>query len=166
MMSTRSRSPETSRRGFLAGAGLAVLGAGAGVAVGLLRHRTADQAEVPDPQTLLAAARAERELMGSLDAELAGQSSPRPLLRQVRADHAAHLAALTAAVAAANGGAPSGSPTAPPPPSTAPGRDALRQAEVAAAGAAARRALVVTGRDAALLASISACEATHAELLG
>jgi hypothetical protein len=41
----------------------------------------------------------------------------------------------------------------------------LRSAETAAAGAAAKRALTLTGRDAALLASISACEATHAELL-
>ena len=164
-MTSTHRPSRTSRRGFLVGTGLAVLGAGGGVTAGMLVNRSPDEVDVPNPQTLLAAAEAERTLIAGIDAALAAQSSLRPVLRQVRADHAAHLAALSAAVAVATGNAsPSGSPTRVRPP-TAPGRDLLRSAETAAAGAAAKRALTLTGRDAALLASISACEATHAELL-
>jgi hypothetical protein len=172
MTSTHSRRSGVSRRGFVLGAGLAVLGAGGGVAVGLLVDRTPDHVTVPRPRTLLAAAAAERTLLAQVDAALAGDASLRTVLRQVRADHAAHLAALTAAVelatgAAASSGAASGSGSAGarvprPAPSS---RDQLRAAEAAAASAGAQRALALTGRDAALLASISACEATHAELL-
>jgi hypothetical protein len=41
----------------------------------------------------------------------------------------------------------------------------LRQGETDASRAAAHRARQLTGRNAALLASIAACEASHAELL-
>jgi hypothetical protein len=41
----------------------------------------------------------------------------------------------------------------------------LRATELAASTAAAARASRLAGRDAAVLASIAACEATHAEVL-
>jgi hypothetical protein len=44
-------------------------------------------------------------------------------------------------------------------------RETLQGAETAAASAAATRAAALAGRAATVLASIAACEATHAELL-
>lgn len=157
-------SSRPSRRGFLVGAGLAVLGAGGGVVAGLLVDRSSDETEVPNPAVLLAAAKAERDLLDAVS-DVGPRNEPlRSLLDQIRADHEAHLAALLAEVAVATG---SGTLTGfrPLPFGVGLERDGLRRRESAAAATAAKRALSLTGRDAALLASISACEASHAELL-
>jgi hypothetical protein len=164
---TSTHRPTTSRRGFLLGTGLAVLGAGGGIAVGALVDRSPDEVEVPNPQVLLAAAQSERELIAGIDETLA--TAPKhpsaELLRVVRANHQAHLVALHAAVAVVVGTTSSGVSTPPPRSGRELSPEQFRILEAAAARAAAARALTLTGRDAALLASISACEATHAELL-
>jgi hypothetical protein len=168
MTSTPSRRRGTSRRGFLAGVGLAVIGGAAGVGAGLLVDRSSDAADVPDPKVLLAAVHAEQDLIASIDDTL--QTGPKDvsaaLLRALRTDHQAHLSALLATVAVAVGTpSPSVSP-ARRRPGRLLSREQFRMLEAAGAKAAAARALSLTGRDAALLASISACEASHAELLG
>jgi len=160
-----------SRRTFLLGGGLAVVaGAGAGVGVEYWRDRPAPVPQRHAPAPLRAALAAERDLLAVLDAALPGAGAAAPFLRQVRADHLAHERALAAAVTEA-GGAPAGT-SAPPTgtASTAPAAPVrsvaqLRQGETDASRAAARRARQLTGRNAALLASIAACEASHAELL-
>jgi hypothetical protein len=160
----------TSRRWFLAGGAAALVGAGAGVAAGLWTDETPSRPRRPaPPQVLIAAAAAERALLADLDATTGGTPAVRSVIRQVRADHAAHLGALLGLLAtypAPAGDRPSaalGSASAPPgAPRT---RAALRDAERRAAAAAAARADRLTGGHAALLASIAAAEATHADLL-
>jgi hypothetical protein len=115
-------------------------------------------------------------------------------LRAIRADHVAHLTALRAAIVddvyplaapspfaagsasvSASNSAASGSASGPSSPgasrsasSTAgapvPVSD-IRAGELRASRGAAARAARMSGRDAALLASIAASEASHAELL-
>lgn len=132
---------------------------------------------------LLAALAAERALIAGIDAAGSLPGTDGQILRRIRAEHVAHERALAAAVRAAGGDAypagashsaspgggpgPSGRPRTGTPPAGGhrPGLPALGAAEAAAARAAARRAARLHGRDAALLASISASEATHAELL-
>jgi hypothetical protein len=86
------------------------------------------------------------------------------MLGQLRADHVAHRDALLAALDEALG-ATSPRPTAAPPAAGSLTRAELRVAEQAASAQAAAHAAQLAGRDAALLASIAACEAGHAELL-
>jgi hypothetical protein len=146
----------------LIGTGLAVLGAGGGVAVGLLTHHEPSEVDIPDPKVLRAAVQAEQDLLAGLSGGV--PDVPSDLLRALRADHQAHLTALRASVAVALG---SPSPSLAPAPRS-PGSNSrvrIRALEAAAAQAAAHRAAALTGPDAALLASIAACEATHAELL-
>jgi hypothetical protein len=159
----------TSRRWFLAGGAAALVGAGAGVAAGFWTNDTPPARRPAPPQVLVAAAAAERALLADLDATTGGTPAVRSVIRQVRADHAAHLGALLGLLAtypAPAGDRPSaalGSASAPPgAPRT---RAALRDAERRAAAAAAARADRLTGGHAALLASIAAAEATHADLL-
>jgi hypothetical protein len=151
--------PATSRRWFLAGGAAVLLGGGAGVAVELA-GRSSPTGPTAAPAPLIAALRAERALIADLDATTGGSGRVRSVISQARADHAAHLSALRGVLA---GYAHSESPAKPHgrPRSQAQ----LRAAEGAAAQAAAQRATRLTGATAALLASIAACEATHAELL-
>lgn len=123
-------------------------------------------------QALRAAAQAERDLLATVAAALKhAHGAHRAALQTLRADHTAHLRAIDAAVAdALYPTAPSStaSPSAQhasPPPSGKVRIAEVRAGEQKAASAAAARAAALTGRDAALLASIAACEATHAELL-
>ncbi|HEU5265462.1 MAG TPA: hypothetical protein VFU35_02135 [Jatrophihabitans sp.] len=159
----------TSRRWFLAGGAAALLGAGAGVAAEFWTHETPPPRRPTPPQVLVDAAAAERALLADLDATTGGTPAVRSVIRQVRADHAAHLRALTELIATYGvpaGGRPSsvlGSASAAP--GTPRTRAALRGAERRAATAAARRADQLTGGHAALLASIAAAETTHADLL-
>ncbi len=161
--------PRPSRRGVLVGAGLAVAAAAAAGAVfGSAGGPPAPAAARRASQELADAAAAERELIAALDAALGpARGNRRTALRLVRQDHVAHLRALDAAIAEALGAAPSPSRSAAaaPVPPPAPSVAAVRAAEGRAAGAAAARAMRLSGRDAALLASISAAEASHAELL-
>ncbi len=110
----------------------------------------------------------------------------RAALTATAADHAAHLTALRAALAgyrptpadgsvisgtAVSTGSATTATASPPvgsghPPAGAPATpDAVRGAEQRASSAAAARAAQLTGREATLLASIAACEATHATWL-
>ncbi|MDT4914975.1 MAG: hypothetical protein QOC66_4103 [Pseudonocardiales bacterium] len=140
-----------------------MLGAGGGVAAEFVRDDHADEPPPVAPAALVAAAAAERMLIADLDATTGGSTDVRRVITQVRADHAAHLAALTGLLARYR-----------KPPSTAsasavPGKPRtlaqLNAAERAASSAAARHAAALDAALAALLASIAACEATHAELL-
>lgn len=155
---TARRRP--SRRWFLAG-GLAVLaGGGAGVGAEYWRHRPPAPLPRP-PALLLEAAAAERALIADLDATTGGAPSVRRLLTAARADHAAHLSALEDLLTAYRTPSPSPSPV----PGTPRTLAQLRSAEQQAATAAGTRADASSGARAALLASIAACEASHAELL-
>ncbi|SHG75768.1 hypothetical protein SAMN05443575_2709 [Jatrophihabitans endophyticus] len=156
-------APHRSRRWFLAGAGTVVLAGGGGVGAAFLRRESGTHAERP-PAPLRAAVAAERRLIADLDATTGGTASVRGVLVQARADHAAHLRALEAVVAGY--GAPAAAATASRSPAGTPRSAAeLRAAEHRASQQAAARAGTLHGRSAALLASIAACEATHAELL-
>jgi hypothetical protein len=151
--------PPPSRRFVLGTAALVLLGAGGGV--GWSFWRTRSHTPRVAPPALIAAARAERALLAAVDADLTAHPDRAALLRQIRADHAAHAAALDAAIADHVGRRPTTSTPAP----TQPAGGTLLTAERSAATAAARRAGQLTGRDAVLLASIAACEAGHAAVL-
>ena len=162
-----------SRRGFIAAGVLAVAAAGGGV---WLARSAEDDGGSSAPPTvsreLRVAAVAERDLLATVDAALEhaqGASAHRSALQTVRADHLAHLKAIEAAIAdALYPASPSASPAGPSSASTAAGKVRIaevRAAEQRAASAASARAAQLTGRAAALLASIAACEATHVELL-
>ena len=170
-------SRHLSRRTVLATGGAAVLvGGAAGTAVGVLRHLPADSAP-PAPAALVSALAAEEELLAAARSVLSATAGATPAARSALAtiaqDHLAHQTALQAALA---GYRPSGSssatvvPGSPVPPSPSATRPAgpvtspagLSAAEQRAASAGAARAAELSGRDATLLASIAACEATHA----
>jgi hypothetical protein len=166
---TSHRKPATrpailSRRSLLgAGAVLAAGGAGAGIA-GLRPERRRPAAH-PDASAALRSALAREEsLRSGLDAALRRGSERAVELRAARDDHAVHATALRSAISAYPAPSASTTPLAAPPSSVTPTIAQLRAAEVAAAGSAAAESTSVAGADAALLASISACEATHAEL--
>lgn len=139
-----------------------VVAGGVGAVVGVFVSEGRPVADGPTaPQSLRQALNREVALVADLDAALRRGAGPAAALRAVRADHAAHAAALRSTLAAYPAPAPTPS-TATPSPTLA----RLRAAELAAAHAAAAESAALTGADAALLASISACEATHGELLG
>ena len=157
-----------SRRWFLAGGVAVLLGAGAGVTAELLTHRHPARPRPPTPpQALVEAVAVERALLADLDATTGGEPAVRAIIAQVRADHSAHLRALTALVASYGelSSAPSPAESSAAPSGTPRTRAALRAAEQQAAAGAAHRANTLTGAHAALLASISAAEASHADLL-
>jgi hypothetical protein len=149
-----------SRRWLLGGGAAVLVGAGAGVGAEFLRHRSPTPLP-PAPSALTAAAAAERALIADLTATTGGSAEVRAVITRARANHTAHLAALDALLTAYRRPAPAASPR----PGTPRSRAQLRAAESAAATAAAGRADTLAGAQAALLASIAACEATHAELL-
>jgi hypothetical protein len=147
-----------TRRALL-GTGLVVAAGGIGAAVAGLQPRRRPPAPPAPPQQLSDALAREQSLVAGLDAAL----PTRPELQQVRDDHVAHAAALRQAVARypAAASSPSSAGRRPAVDTTAQ----LRAAELTAAKAAAAESAALAGADAALLASISASEATHAELL-
>jgi hypothetical protein len=154
----------TSRRWFLAGGAAVVLAAGGGVGADfLLTKRPSDQPPPAPPEALLAAAETERALIADLDATTGGAPAVRQVIRQARANHAAHLSSLRGLLADYR--------TPSPTPSTSPVRGTPRTAaqlcaaEQRASATAAQRASALEGTMAALFASIAACEATHAALL-
>jgi hypothetical protein len=150
-----------SRRWFLAGGAAVLLGAGGGAAAALLRDESPAPPPLAPPE-LVAAIGAERRLIADLDATTGGTPAVRRVIVAARADHAAHLAALTRLLAGYRRAAAAAPRRVPGTPRT---HAQLRRAEQRAAQAAAARAAGLSGGLAALLASISACEATHAELL-
>ncbi len=162
-----------SRRRLLARAGLAGVGilgvAGAGGAVAALADLPARSGPRPEvtagptpsptastPTELDAALARERVLLAAATAAQEADPS-HPLLAEVAADHRAHAEALAGLIGTAVGSAP--------PPAVTPTVEAIVTAEQAAASACATAAGTVTGAGAVLLASISACEAGHVELL-
>ena len=137
-----------------------LLGGGAGVLAEILQESS--PAPPPRPPAALAAAiEAERALIADLDATTGGAPHVRHLIAQARADHVAHLNALRKTLRAL-------APVPAPKPAPVHGRPRklaeLRAAETKAAAVAAQHAASLAGAAAALLASIAACEATHAEL--
>lgn len=156
--------PRPSRRTFVVAGGFAlVLGAGGSGLAEVLRRTSRVTGRPQPPPALVAAVAAEEERIAAVDAALAAEPSLRAALQPIRANHLAHAQALRSLLPRSSGPSVARSTTPPPPP--APGRAALRSAESAASRAAAARALQLTGGAATLLASIAACEATHAELL-
>jgi len=154
------RGPAPSRRGFLFGASAVVAAAGGGVAAALLRSRPKEKVSYPaSPQVLLAAVEAETRLIEAIDAA----HDPAALVH-LRDDHVAHREALLGAVQLATG-TPTTQPSGSPPAQPRLSLTQLRSLEQAAATAAATAAASLTGAPAVLLASIAACEASHAELL-
>ncbi|MGI8678523.1 MAG: hypothetical protein ACR2LX_07545 [Jatrophihabitans sp.] len=142
-----------------------MLAGGAGAGAAFLHDDASPALPATPPAALVAAVDAERVLIADLDATTGGAAAVRRVITQARANHAAHLQTLHALLGQFD--RPSASASAPAAlkgtPLTA---DALRAAERRASAAAARHAAQLDGRTAVLLASISACEATHAELFG
>jgi hypothetical protein len=156
--------PDRTRRVFLAAGGLLVAGAaGGGVALGLSGGSSAQAPLQPDVRAaLVRAALAEVDLIAAAARAMRTASGPdRATLRLVHRNHVAHLAAVRAAIADA--AYPAHPPRIRKHARHVPGE--LAAAEARAARAGARRALELTGAPSALLASIAACEAGHAELL-
>lgn len=141
---------------------LAAGGVGAVVGVFVSEGRAAPARRPSAPPPLRRALDRELALVADLDAALRRGAGPAAALRAVHADHVAHAAALRSALA----GFPAPTPSPTPSSTTAPTVARLRAAELAAAHAAAADSASLTGAEAALLASISACEATHEDLLG
>lgn len=156
----RPEPPRRTRRWFVTGVAAVAVGGGAGVAVDFARGRPRRAEPKALPGDLQAAIADERRLLARARAVHGLPAGVRAVL--VR-DHEAHLAALTAA--AAGYAAPEHNTNATVSPPGAPDRDHQRLLETLAAQGAARRARSMTGDTAAVLASIAACEATHAELL-
>jgi hypothetical protein len=171
-----------TRRALLASAAALVVGGAAGVAFQISGSAIDGTPVQPaPPPELVAAAASESALLSAIDGALAHDPSLRSLLAGVRADHVAHQAVLRAALdayastPAASAPAAStpaastpanASPSASPaPPQPQLSRPQLRALELQAAATASRYARALSGPDAAVLASISACEASHAELL-
>jgi hypothetical protein len=155
------RSAVLTRRALF-GAGVVVLAGGAGAAIAGIqptrgRDREPRDATVPLEQALAR----EQALVAGLEAAVRGGLGPAIAVQAARNDHLAHAAALRSAIAprAAT------SRSSAPPSATNPTVAQLRHAEVAAARAAASESAALAGAHAALLASIAASEATHAEVL-
>lgn len=152
-----------SRRWFLAGGTAALAGAGMGVGAGFLQPESRPEPRRA-PSALADAITAERQLLALAAAAARRDPTLRADVAALVDDHTAHLRALRSA-AAGYDTARAGPTPAPTFATTSPVRAQVRAAEQAAATAAARRAALLTGSVAALLASISACESTHVELL-
>jgi hypothetical protein len=178
-----------TRRRLLAFGGLAiVVGAGAGATTATTVRRTvrsiaptaAGSPTAPRPPAQLVAVLAhEQGLIATLTAAISADPQSNPLLPNIRDDHLAHVQAIRAALGAMGEIAAADSPPSSPastssisstsssvPTSTpAPDLVAMREAEVRAQQLAATASAGLTGADAVLLASVSACEAGHVELL-
>jgi hypothetical protein len=161
-----------SRRTVLSTAVL-VVAAGAGAAAGLERPLKSSPKVAPPqpPAWLVGAIGREQALMSALSSTIAADPGLNARLRPALDDHSAHLAALRslpgAPVPDGRSGqrASSESPAASADPVAPSSVAGLAAAETAAATAAAGASAAQSGSAAALLASISACEATHAAWL-
>jgi hypothetical protein len=160
--------PSLTRRRLLAGVGVLAAAAG-GAAIGALSASSSDgnsdkRGTPRPPAPLLSALDRERTLLAAVqaaakNAALAGVTGP------LVADHSQHEATLSGLLATypkPSASAPESSST---PPAALTSVTALRQAEGAAAEEAAAESAAAHGALAAVLASISACEASHAAWL-
>ncbi|MDP9093709.1 MAG: hypothetical protein M3N95_12445 [Actinomycetota bacterium] len=168
-----------TRRAVLSCGAALVLGGAAGAAFQVAGSAIDGTPVQPAaPPELLAALASESSLISAIDGATSHDPSLRSLLTGVRADHIAHQAVLRAALAAY--ASPSANPTPRNPVPLNPtqtssgqaspgpgglGRTQLRSLEQRASAAVSGYARAVFGPDASVLASISACEASHAELL-
>jgi hypothetical protein len=141
--------------------GVAALAGGAAVGALSGRHTVSGTGSPEAPSELISARDAEQGLIDAIDAMIASNPGTKATLLAIRADHQAHHGALAAAIAAY----PASATVSKPTPVGARSVPALIAAERAAAQAAARRAALLLGPNAALLASIAACEASHAAAL-
>lgn len=157
-----------SRRGFLVVGALAVVSAGAGVLVAVHHDSSSSTPQaVADTRELNAAAESERELIALIDALAKhAHGSRAALLAALRADHVAHQTAVRAAIADAMYPRTPAKSIRKPYSGPKPEFGDLLAQEQAATRSARTRAAKLTGRSAALLASIAASEAIHVELLG
>ncbi|HSY15064.1 MAG TPA: hypothetical protein VK816_03685 [Jatrophihabitantaceae bacterium] len=161
-----------TRRLLLAGAGALVAG-GAGITAGELRPISGNAPTIPPP-ALLGVLATERALIASLQVALTALTSATgdesaALLTAVLNDHVAHRNALQALLAGyqlpSTSSLPASTHTSTSTSTSTSTRASIRRAEQQAA-TAARAASAASGTaGAALLASIAACEAGHAELL-
>lgn len=123
----------------------------------------------PDVALREAALAREKLLLAAYDAGLAAHVELQPLLAPLRADHATHLEALTALVLGAPPVRPTPTVPAPvvPPVATTPvaQRVALRALERSTQAAHRDAALLASRALAPLLASLAACEASHAAVV-
>ncbi len=153
-----------TRRDLLLGGTAIAAGA---LVVGCTGEPDARPARVdPDLALRAAAVLRERELLAAYDAALVDHPALRAVLAPLREDHAVHLARLEELTD------PVMSPTPSAPPVVAPVKDAPAARRTAlrgqerAAQAAHRDAAITASRSLApLLASLAACEASHAALL-
>ena len=157
-----------TRRRMMATGAVVAAGA-AGAVLGTIRPVRVTRTELaPPPAALTDALAREQAMIAALDAALRNDPSLRARITQIRDDHAAHAVALESAVGAYPAYPPDPSITA----SSGPSATAavlsvieLHTAEESAAALAAAESAALRGSDAALLASISGAESTHAALL-
>lgn len=130
----------------------ALLGGAVALAATACRSRGHEPlARDPDAEALVAARDSERALLAAYDTAIATGGADAPTLARVRADHAAHLAALHVRSSAAT---------------PAPAGADLRAAERASAATLRAAAVAaVQGQTAAVLASIAASHASHEVVL-
>lgn len=155
------RRRQVSRRAVLV-SGLAVLaGAGGGVAAGIVRPLHPHHPGKPAPTDLVDALASEHVLISRLEAKIGQDPALEAVFAGLHADHVAHATALEAAL---RNYQPARGPVLPAA-GRSPTKQQQRAAEATNAAAAAKRAARLSGTDATLLASIAACEASHAEVL-
>ena len=131
------------------------------MAAGVVRPLHPQHKGKPAPADLVDALASERVLISRLESKIGQDPALRAAFAGVHADHVAHATALEAALRKYQ---PARGPAIPVAPRS-PTRQQQRAAELANSAAAATRAARLTGTDATLLASIAACEASHAEVL-
>jgi hypothetical protein len=160
-----------SRRAWLGFAGVIAAAATGGVLVAFGRPDAVSGHPPGPPDWLPAALAREQQLLAGIDAAGRVDATLRVRLAALRADHVAHLQVLRDLAARYGGTSATSRSTGSQPPSpttshrASTGMADVRRAELAASRATAAAALTAAGGDAGLLASIAACEATHAEVL-
>lgn len=127
------------------------------------RPPAAGPAPRPTDRLVAAAAARERALLAAYDEVLARHPDLATRLSPYREDHAAHLHALEPGAVVSATVTPSARRT--PPKAAAALRARLRVLEQEAADTYARAAVGAPDEHAQLLASLAACEASHADLL-
>ena len=162
--------PSLTRRRLLAGVGVLAAAAGAAV-IGALTASSGDgdsakrSAPPPGPPgPLLSALERERTLLATVRASV-GDAALATVTGPLVADHTEHEATLSGLLATYPTASRSASESSSPPPAAPTSVAALRQAEGAAAEEAAAESAAASGALAAVLASICACEASHAAWL-
>ena len=165
MATSGERRRGLTRREALLSALAVAATAGAGSVLGVRRPWSALAGRANPPTALVAALAAESDAIARVDATASAHPELRSLLAAIRADHTSHASALTAALRRFPSGTWSTGPGQTGQTTGDASRSALATAETAAATDAARRATQLAGSDAVLLASIAACESSHAAVL-